>query len=625
MSIELRKEELSVNRSFDLSKASIDEEARTVEIAFSSEEPYERYYDFGRAMEVLDHSPQSMMLDRLENGAAVLVNHDYDDQVGVVVSARVDADRVGRAVIRFSRSARGQEIFNDVVDGIRTLVSVGYKILKYVVEENDDQIPTVRVTGFLPFELSIVAIPADATVGVGRSEQQNEPETLINHEAKRTNTMSEENEQVRSEAEIAADTAKITAGIRTEEMKRINTIRSLSDEHQIVELGARAIEEGTSVADFHQVALGEVGKRNTAAKGKSEHDGDLDLSQKDKSRFSIKRLMAALADPNDRGANSRAQFELEVGIEASKGFGDEFKARGSFIPTSILTMGMEQRALSVGTASAGGNLVGTNLMDGAYIEVLRNTSAVMRAGATVLPGLVGNVAIPRQTGAAASGWLSAEGVNAGEDEATFDQIPLTPKDLAVYTEASRRLLMQSTPAIDGLIMNDLVMAQALALDKAAAYGTGANGQPTGIVNTTGINAVNLTVAGKPTYAELIKLVALCMGDNALMGKLSWLIQAAGWEHFSTTPKQGTGVEGNFILGDNGRLAGYDYIASQQVADTDTIFGNFADVIIGEWGGLEINVDPYTKALSGAIRYITFKTADVAIRHPESFALGRKTS
>jgi len=159
-------------RSFGIQQRAIDEEARTVEIAFSSEEPYERYF----GSEVLSHDPESVDLSRLLSGAAVLVNHDSDDHVGVVESARIDADRKGRAVIRFSKSARGQEIFQDVLDGIRQLVSVAYMVNKYETTQRKGQSDLVTVTKWTPYELTLASIPADITVGVGRSAETPKPE-----------------------------------------------------------------------------------------------------------------------------------------------------------------------------------------------------------------------------------------------------------------------------------------------------------------------------------------------------------------------------------------------------------------------------------------------------------------
>lgn len=587
----------SLERSFELRAADAD--TRTVEIAFSSEEPYERWF----GSEVLNHDLQSVRLDRLNGGAAVLVNHDTNDQVGVVESARIDADRRGRAVIRFSRSQRGEEIFQDVQDGIRKLVSVQYKIHKYDTEERAGQSDLVTVTDWEPHEVSIVAIPADTTVGIGRSTEIKPEETIMTEEVKeiKENTVDE------------AEREKIRGKLRTDETNRIDAIRQAAERFEVEEIGRQAISEGWSLPKFQEKALEVVGERNNKARAESEHDGEVDLSQKDQKRFSMLRLMEAIANPNDRTAQKRAAFELEVSAEAQRGFGSDFKCRGEFIPSNLLA----QRDLSAGTATDGAELVATNLLAGSYIEVLRNSMVMAQAGITMLPGLVGNVDIPRQTSGAASTWISAEDGDATESEAQFDQVSLAPKDLACYTEVTRRLIQQSTPAIEGIVLRDLAIAQALGIDSAVLYGSGSSGQPRGVANQTGINTLDLAAAD-PTYAELIAIITKVLEDNALSGSLRWMISPAGWEALSTTSKQASGVEGNFILGDNARIAGYDYNVSNQVTTEEYFFGDWSQVLLGEWGGLEMNVDPYTHSLKGKIRYITFKTVDVAVRHPESF-------
>ena len=118
-------------RSAEFERAAVDAERRTVRLSFSSEEPVERWFGY----EILDHSPGSVDLSRIKAGGALLVDHDTGDQVGVVEEASVGADRKGRATVRFGTSARANEIFQDVKDGIRRLVSVGYRVSKLVTEK----------------------------------------------------------------------------------------------------------------------------------------------------------------------------------------------------------------------------------------------------------------------------------------------------------------------------------------------------------------------------------------------------------------------------------------------------------------------------------------------------------
>jgi len=152
-----------MTRSFDLVRASVDADARTVEMDFSSEAPVDRW--FGR--EVLDHKSASVRLDRLNNKAPLLLDHDSRNQIGVVESASIKSGK-GRALVRFSKSPAGEAIFQDVLDGIRNKVSVGYRVHKMTLSESakNGNKDTYRVDDWEPFEVSVVSIPADDSVGV---------------------------------------------------------------------------------------------------------------------------------------------------------------------------------------------------------------------------------------------------------------------------------------------------------------------------------------------------------------------------------------------------------------------------------------------------------------------------
>lgn len=622
----LNKRELLGERQFRV--AEIDEQARTVTLAFSSEEPYLRYYHFGEGEEVLDHNPQSVRLDRLTDGAAVLVNHDTGDQVGVVESATIDSDRKGRAVVRFSKSQRGEDIFQDVVDGIRKLVSVGYKIHGYDLQERKGQPDLVRVTDWEPYEISIVAVPADATVGVGRSNEEpdsDEPETST-EETKTENqsdiedrTMPEEN-KVTDNKRDEFDANKEREKLRTEETKRRSNIESAAEKFMDVDgvkdVVDQALREGTSESEAYRMVLEKVGEHNGNVKNNLKEEVEVGISAKERSRFSMLRLMDAQANPNDRAAQERAAFELEYCAEAARKMGSDFKVRGSFIPAEIFA---NVRDLTAGTATDGAELVATDLLAGQYVDILRNNMVAMQAGVQMLPGLVGNIDIPRQTSATSAAWLASEGANAAESEPQFDQISGTPKDLAAYTEITRRLRQQSTPAAEMIVRNDLFTAIALELDSAVYYGAGSSGEPQGINGDTGVDDPTFSDGTAPTYLELKTQLTTMMRANAA-ANTAYIMSPEMYGTLITTPKQGSGVEGNFIIDpDRNLLFGRPVLVSTQLVANDFVMGDFSQIVMCEWGGVELNVDPYTKALSGTERYIIFKTVDLLNKRPTKFS------
>lgn len=620
---ELPKDGETLSRDLTLEVRNYDEKQRTVEVAFSSETEIDR--GFGK--EVLSHDAKSVRLDRLNSGAAVLVEHDSRDQVGAVLSARIDGDRVGRAILKFSKSARGSEVFEDVRDGIRKMISVGYRVYKWSVDYQTNS-DVVRALDWEPHEISFVAVPHDASVGVGRSlDEPNQPqsnEVIPTMPDKKPETgtspaIETRNQPNQGTAPAAdpkptVDVEQVTRQARADEVTRINQIRAMAEAHDAEELGRQATEEGWTYDKFNRSVLDLIGTRNNEARATSRKTGNPDLSRRDREKFSLLRVMHALGNPNDRAAQEGARHEFEVSEAGAAKFGSDFSVRGCFVPPEVLGGYEGQRALSAGTATDGAELVAQDLLAESYIEVLRNAMVVRQAGATFLPGLVGNVDIPRQTAGASSTWITAEDGDATEGEPQFDQVQMSPKDLAAYTEVTRRLLQQSTPAIEGIVRRDLAVAQALGIDSAALYGSGASGQPEGISNVTGINAFNFAAAG-PTYPETVRMVKEVILDNALMGSLAYIIDPSGWEDAMTTEKATNTAQ--FIMSDD-RINGYQSYVTAQVTAEDWFFGNWSDLLVAEWGGLEINVDPYTHSLKGKIRFITFKSCDLGVRHPVSF-------
>lgn len=607
-----------LHRTMEVRAAST--ETRTVELAFSSEIEVERWF----GMEVLDHTPGAMRMDRLQGGAAVLVNHDWDDQVGVVESVTIGDDRVGRAVVRFGRSARASEILQDVVDGIRKQVSVGYLVHDKKLVETRDGIDVFRITDWEPYEISLVSVPADPTVGVGRSAETPPEESAaagaqtahIPDISSKVTIMSEQNTPAPVDA--AAERA---AGMQAEQA-RVRAIIEMGKQYGQAELAADYARDGKTAEDFQRALLDKFNERASKPLSEQMKDSDIGLSDKEARAFSFVKLMRAASDPTDKRAQQDAGYELEVCRAAADKAGKE--VRGLLVPTDVLTRAFSPfNTLKSGpnTGDTGGNSVATDLMAGSFVDLLRNRSTIMRLART-MGGLVGNIDIPRHIGGASASWIGEDG-DATQQSQTLDQISLTPKTVAAYSEITRRLMMQSSLDVEALVRADLATAIGLAIDTAGYYGSGSANQPRGIKNYAGINAVDFAVAGKPSYSELVQMETEIAADNADVSTMAYVLNARLRGHLKTTTK--FGVSGESIIWEPGNTVnGYGAEVTNQIAEGDVFFGNFADLLMGMWGGLDIMVDPYTHSTKGRVRIVTFQDVDFVLRRTESFAYGSAT-
>jgi len=567
----------------------VDEETRTVRIAVSSEEPVER--SFG--MEILDHDEKSIDLAFARSGRMpLLLDHDPRQQIGVVENVSLDGStRRLRATVRFGKNGLAKEVFDDVVDGIRSNISVGYQVNKMAKEGMD----SYRVKSWLPMEVSVVSIPADRTVGVGRSAgttpAQPKPQSL-KEEITMTEDVKVDVEAVRAEA--AARASKETA-----EMYR------LASKHQVRELADKFVGEGRGLAEFRGAVLDQIGN-------KPLDEAEIGMTKKEVRRFSLMNAVRAMANPTDRKAQEAARFEFEAAAAAAQRAGVD--PQGLFIPADVMRS-WSKRDLNTSDDSA---MVAEDYRGGDFIDVLRNASSVMQAGATMLSGLSGDVKIPRKSSASAASWISTEGGAASESEPTFGQVALSPKTLGAYTDVTRLMMMQSSLDIEALVRNDLTTALALAIDNGALQGAGTGGAPTGIKNTSGINAPTAFAGANPTWAEVVAMETAVAEDNALMGNLAYILPASMYGALKTTQKDAG--SGQFVVNPDGSMNGYRAIVSNQVTAGDLFFGNFADLLIGMYGGLDLTVDPYTASTSGTVRIVALQTVDVAVRHAVSFAV-----
>ena len=578
-------------RTIDLSKHSyLDEENRMVRVGVSSEEPVER--SFG--MEVLGHSAGDINMEFISSGRApLLLDHDMNKQIGVIEEFKLDETAKRTiAVVRFGKSALAREVFEDVKDGIRMNISVGYRVDKLTRMNKDDE--TYYKAEWTPMEVSSVSVPADQSrlVGVGRSKDKQNNKTKVNI---MTNEKQEINlDEVKSKSVDEA---------RKEFQKNSKEIIDLGVRHNKRDLANQAIKDGVSVEEFRGELLETISNDVPL-----ETPSEIGLTQKETKRFSIMRAINAMANPTDRKAQEAARFEMECSEAAQRAYGKT--AQGVMLPEEVMR-NWNQRDISAGSDGA---LIGEDFRGGDFIDVLRNNSAVMPM-ATMLNGLTGDVKIPRKSAASTAAFISSEGGAAGESEFTVGSVTMTPKTLGAFTDVTRQLLIQSSLDVENLIRNDLAQSMAIAIDNGALQGSGSSGNPTGITNTSGINSVSLSSAAAPTFAEMVSMETAVRVDNALMGDLAYIVHPSNYGTLKTTEKATNTAQ---FVAVNDEINGYKVVVSPQLTANNYVFGNFSDLLIGMFSGLDIVVDPYSNSTSGTVRVVGLQSVDTAVRHAVSF-------
>jgi HK97 family phage major capsid protein len=410
--------------------------------------------------------------------------------------------------------------------------------------------------------------------------------------------------------QIAAAQAEIAAAeqrgidVATAKVTELVTIGRQYAKHGGEELATRAIQEGKDSRWLQNEIMGRM------ASGPSLAAPDIGLTDKETRQYSVTRAMGAMvaASKGERDAWKGAEFERECHDAVVKRNGDSQNG-GIYVPFEV-----QKRDMST-AANGGGYLVATNNDASNFIDLLRNRSAIGQMGATFLPGLTGNVTIPKQTGSATGYWLTSETTEITESNQTIGQLALSPKTVGAYTEFSRQLMMQSAPAIDMLIMDDLAKVIALALDLAALTGNG-SGAPVGIANTSGIGSVTGTSID---YAKALEFQTDVATANALTtgcgylttpAKAAILAQRQKFSSTDTPLWTGNILEGN--------VCGFNARTTTQISD-GMFFGDFAQLIIASWGVLELAVDPTANFKAGIVGIRAFQSADVGVRQAGAFS------
>lgn len=636
-------------------------------LSVSSEEPYLRSSWWDEPwIEVLGHKAGEVDLVRLNGGAPVLANHDRYTAVGNTPLASIGAIDTGSAVlsggkmecdITLSRREALEDLRQDIKDGLVRNVSIGYIINERVlVKANGEGQPDeYRVTSWTPFEVSLVDIPADASVGLGRSADAPESPAAQYRVVDIPPAVGKPPEGDRSMNQAVTPSAAATPSANndhlTAERERAREIRAMGRQFNMGELADKAIDDGTSVDAFRALTLN---KLKDSGQLRAAESPEIGMSEKDVKQFSFCRALMAAADPLH--AAQIAPFEVECSRAAQDKRGEsrgKDRETALTIPIDVLSRGIAlpdgmagtvarqlmssaaYRDLTVGSATGGGNLVATELLGSSFIDLLRNAMVLDKLGVTWLRDLNGNIAIPSQTGAAQGYWVAESGAPTESGQAV-GQVTMTPKTVGAFTDYSRRLLLQSSLDVEAFVRADLAMIIALSIQLAAINGSGSNNEPTGLMNKNGIGSVaGGTNGAAPTYDHMVDLESAVSVANADIGTMAYLTNAKvrgklrKTQEFASTNGKAVWTSGRERgIGD---VLGYDAIVTNAVPSNLTkgtangvcsaiAYGNWADLMIGMWGGLDVMLDPYAGATSGTKRVIALQDVDVAFRRVESFAV-----
>ena len=587
-----------------------DDDPEVVEFSFSSEEPVERYF----GMEVLSHQPGAINMVRLNSGAAPwLWNHNPDVVLGGVEKAWQAGDGRGMVRTRWSPNTKSEgseewKVRQNWEAGIIRNVSFMYSIdAPFDLKSRDG---VALVTAFTPMEVSAVSIPADATVGNGRAIDT--PAASAADQPQPPSTM--------ETVDLTQERAAAAADAVTAERSRIAAITNLTREHGADDLAGDLIASGATEADAMRSVLGTIAKRakqpatpSTPAQPIAGASADIGLTDKEARSFSFLKAMRAQLFPNERAFQEEAAFEKEASDAAAKRMG--MSPKGLLIPNDVLS-----RSLTAGSASGAGDLIFTDARPGSFIELLRKRNFLTGLGVTILSGLTGPVGIPKQTGASQVYW-KGEGVAAAESEPSVGQVTMTLKEMSAWTRFSRSLMLQSSIDVETFVRNDLVTVMALEQARVALYGLGSSSQPEGLKLTTGINTKDFA-ANAPTYAELVEMETLINADDADIGTMGYVTNATTYGGFKTTEKAASTAQ--FVLEPGGTVNSYGVVRSNQVESGDVFFGVWSQLVLGLFGAVDLQVNPYSEDKEGNIRVVAHQAIDYAVRHPQAFCRGNNT-
>ncbi|MEH5092225.1 phage major capsid protein [Escherichia coli] len=634
------------------------------EIAFSSTQPYQRQFwdEQNQEMVVLDeilvHTPEAVDLSRLNNNAPLLFNHNFDNHIGVVCNARIDADNVGRALVKFSRHGTlANDIRNKVIEGTMEKISVGYDIKEYHIDYAKGQL---IVTKWAPYELSFVTVPADDSVGLNRSLNT----ITVNLEAKRDMTK-EQIEEIKEEQEAAPveetpveenkepeveetqerqveenkENENLEDGKDAEHPESVDddssTVREaeeVKEEREAAPVEEEKIEEVAERSEEDELEIREIARElniddeelkralavkdmtpeafrtkalNNITNAQRNNEQQIKDSKMEKT-FDLNNVIRSLVDGEALGAHE-AEFSA-MAATATMQRGRAARGGSVFVPTAAMRAAADGNTKATLTA-----VTDEKLLNDSYVAMLLPESVLGRLGVKVLSGLTSPTAIPKMTASSVEsfGFVDENGA-APEGKAEFANVKMAPKTFAGGNPISRASL-KTVPGIATLITDHINQAvrikleQLILSDKENARG------PAGVIKQL-VDAGRVEKKAAFSYKDFLKEIAKLTDAGVPAQAIKFAMSGATAAELESTLKD-NGVSGYII--ENGKLAGYDVVTSGVIPVDHIVLGSFDAITIGEWGGLELDIDDTTYRAQSAIVPRIWVDLDYVVTQPEA--------
>lgn len=388
------------------------------------------------------------------------------------------------------------------------------------------------------------------------------------------------------------------------------TVKDLEERHQ---LQLRSIEWTSTPTTSNPVTVGVIEKRGDKVSDIQKSYRIFEATNQATSRNGLEGMYAEM--------DQEAKAQMKRAGLPNSGTGN------LSIPDFL--MWQEKRDITATTTTTGGHTIQTDL--GGLIPFLDPTLAVRTMGATYLTGLTGNVAFPRNDAAATAVWASTENASSTETTPTFDQVTMSPKRITAFTDVSKQNLLQTSIAMENFVRERLNFAVMKLLDYSALRGDGTSGAPTGLFSISGTNDITIgTDGGALDWSLIVQFETETATDEALMDRLGYLTTPGVAGHLKGLKRD---VAGNGFIWEgpnmNATVNGYRAMTSTQMPSTlskgsssgnlhGMIFGNWAELLIGQWGGIDLLVNPYTKGKEALIEFIINAWYDIDVRHAASF-------